>query len=370
MAYKVRFVNYPEHYRRIWDDSMAAIQEVLSKGDLIMRSQMEQFESDLASFIGVKHAIGLNSGTDALFFSLKAAGIKPGDEVITVSHTFVATIAAIHYCGAKPVLVDVDEDEMNMDSAKFKAAITAKTKAVIPVDLNGRLCNMDEVMETAKEHDLAVVEDTCQSLGAKFRGKVGGSFGLTGCFSFYPAKILGCAGDGGALVTNDDAVAEQVKLLRDHGYDRAAGEMLCYGYNSRLDNLHAAMLNVKMKHLPAWIERRRELAGIYQKGLGDIEEVTLPPAPDSDARFYDVYQNYVIRTKDRDRLAAHLRESGVEVLISWAKPTHHHKALGLSKFKLPATENLSKEVISLPMFPELGDEEAEYVIDTIRDYYK
>jgi dTDP-4-amino-4,6-dideoxygalactose transaminase len=367
MSYNVRFVDYPEHYRRIWDETLTSITDCLSKGDLIMRQQVEDFEAKLASFVGARHAVSLNSGTDALFFSLKAAGIKPGDEVITVSHTFVATIAAIRYCGATPVLVDVGAD-MNMNVDLVEKAITTKTKAVIPVHLNGRICNMKPLIEIAEKHNLKVIEDSAQSLGATYDKKKAGSMGLTGCFSFYPAKILGCAGDGGALVTNDNKVAETVRLLRDHGYVRSTGEIQMYGYNSRLDNIQAAMLNVKMKYLPQWIERRREIAGMYQKGLGDHSAIILPPYSQNDKMYYDIFQNYVIRSKKRDDLVKHLRDSGIEVLISWPIPTHHHKNLGLGSFKLPKTEELSRTVVSLPMFPELSNEKVEFVIETINKY--
>ena len=369
MMYRVPFVNYPEHYRRIWDEVMGAVKEALSKGDLILRDQLRQFEEKIASFVGVKYAVGVNSGTDALFLSLKAAGVGPGDEVITVAHTFVATVSVIVYCGAKPILVDIGED-MNMEVNQVEKAITPKTKAIIPVHLNGRMCNMVKLMKIAKEHDLLVIEDAAQALGATFDGKGAGSFGLTGCFSFYPAKMLGAAGDGGAAVTNDEEIAEKIRLLRDHGYQRSTGEMLCYGYNSRLDNLQAAILNVKLKHLPEWIEKRREIGGLYHEALSDLQEFKLPPPPRSNDRFFDVYQNYVIRAKERDRLVAHLTETGIEILVSWPKPMHHHEALGLKHFYLPKTEQISNEVLSLPMYPELSDEQVEYVIDATHKFYK
>jgi len=368
MAYKVPFVDYPEHYTRIRDEVMEAIQEVLSKGDLILRDQLRQFEDNIASFTGVKYALGVNSGTDALYLSLKAAGVGPREEVITVAHTFVATVSVIVHCGAKPILIDIGED-MNLDVTQVERAITPKTKAIIPVHLNGRMCNMEKLMEIAEEHDLLIIEDAAQALGAKFDGKKAGSFGLTGCFSFYPAKMLGGMGDGGIVVTNDEEIAEEIRLLRDHGYQRSTGDILCYGYNSRLDNLHAAILNVKLKYLPEWIERRRELASLYHQGMFELSELKLPPPPQSDERFFDVYQNYVIRAKERDRLVAHLRESGIEILISWPKPMHHHGVLGLKHFRLPITEQISNEVLSLSMYPELSDEKVDYVIESIHNFY-
>lgn len=369
MIYKVPFVNYPEHYRRIWNEVMEAITEALSKGDLILRDQLRQFEENLASLIGVKYAVGVNSGTDALFLSLRAIGIGHGDEVITVAHTFVATVAAIIHCGATPIVVDV-RDDMNMDVEQVEHVISPRTRAIIPVHLNGRMCDMEKLMEIANEHDLLVIEDAAQALGAKFNGKKAGSFGLTGVFSFYPAKILGAAGDGGLVVTNNEEIEEKIRLLRDHGQQRATGNILFYGFNSRLDNLQAAILNVKLQHLSEWIERRRELAGLYHKGLSDLKVLKLPPPPQSVGPFFDVYQNYVIRSKERDSLVAHLREFGIEILVSWPRPMHHHEALGLRHFPLPKTEQVSNEVLSLPMYPELSDEQVECVVEAIHNFYE
>jgi dTDP-4-amino-4,6-dideoxygalactose transaminase len=367
MVYKVPFVNYPEHYRRMWNEVIGAISEALSKGDLLLRGQLKQFENDIASFAGAKYAVGLNSGTDAIFFSLKAAEIGPKDEVITVSHTFVATISCIVQCGATPILVDVGDD-MNMDVEQVEQKISRKTKAIIPVYLNGRLCDMKRLMEVADEHNLTVIEDAAQALGAKFNGKTAGYFGLTSCFSLYPAKMLGAAGDGGFVTTNNAETDEKIRLLRDHGQDRKTGKILFYGFNSRLDNVQAAILNVKLKYLPKWIERRREIAKIYHKGLSDLAQVKLPPPPTTKGPYYDVYQNYVIRIKDRDNLVKFLEKNGVETIVSWRIPNHLQPALNLTHFKLPKTEKLSNEVVSLPTYPELTDEQAHYVIDVIHDF--
>ena len=369
MVYSVPFVNYPEHYRRMWNEVIGAISEALSRGDLLLRGQLKQFEQDIASFIGVKYAVGLNSGTDAMFLSLKAAGIGPRDEVITVAHTFVATIAVIVNCGAKPILVDVGED-MNMDVEQVEQKISPKTKAILPVDLNGRLCDMGKLVKIADEHNLIVIEDAAQALGANFNGKKGGSFGLTGCFSLYPAKILGAAGDGGFATTNDEEMYEKICLLRDHGQDRKTGKILFYGFNSRLDNIQAAVLNVKLKYLPKWIERRREIAKSYHEELSDLNEVKLPPPPTTTGPYYDVYQNYVIRVKDRDELVKFLEKNGIETMVSWRTPNHLQPSLNLKHFSLPNTEKLSCEVLSLPMYPELTDEQVHYVIDVIHDFYE
>jgi len=345
----------------------AAIQEVLSGGDFILRSQLREFEENIASFLGVAHAVGVNSGTDALHLSLKAAGIGPGDEVITVAHTFVATISVIVHCGATPVLIDIKEDG-NMDEDQLERAITPRTKAVIPVHLNGRLCDMDKLMTIASKYKLRVIEDAAQALGAAFNGRKAGTFGLTGCFSFYPAKLLGGVGDGGIAVTDDDEVNQSMRLLRDHGQNRATGDVLCFGFNSRLDNLQAAILDKKLKYLPQWIERRRELAKLYNKGLSQIQQLKLPPV--SEGSYYDVFTNYVVRAQERDRLVQHLRDSGIEVLISWPKPLHHHEALGLGHFHLPETERISREVVSLPLNTEVSNEQVEYVVESVSKFYK
>lgn len=368
MRYKIPFADPATQYRRLKDEIDAAIEEVLSRGDLILRDQLRQFEENIASFVGADYAVGVNSGTDALFLSLRAAAVGPADEVITVAHTFVATVAVIVHCGATPVLVDVGED-FDMDVDQVEEAVTPRTKAIIPVHLNGRLCDMEKLMKVAAKYNLVVIEDAAQALGATFDGKKAGSFGLTGCFSLYPMKVLGATGDGGVVVTNDRGLAEKIRLLRDHGQRRTTGDILYFGFNSRLDNLQAAILNVKLKHLPQWIERRRELANLYHQGLSDLSYLKLPPPPNSPGRYFDVYQNYVVRAQDRDRLVAHLRECGIEVLISWPKPMHHQEALGLGHFHLPETEKISREVVSLPLNTEISNEQVEFVIDCVRNFY-
>jgi len=368
MSYEVRFVDYPAHYRSMESEIDSAIKEVMLGGDFILREHLRQFECNCASFLGVKHAIGVNSGTDALYLSLLAAGIGAGDEVITVAHTFLATVGAIVNCRATPVLVDVAED-YNMDMAQVEATVSPRTRAIIPVHLNGRMCDMAALTDIAQRHNLAIIEDAAQAFGASFDGKKAGSFGLANCFSFYPAKMLGTAGDGGMVATSSDEIAARLRALRDNGRVMGQDEVVCFGFNSRLDNLHAAMLNVKLRYLPRWIERRREIARLYDQGLSDLPQVKLPPPPDDNGPYFDVYQNYVIRCQERDRLAAHLRESGVEVLISWPIPMHRQKALALDHFHLPETERISREVISLPCYPELSDDKVEYVIEAVHSFY-
>jgi len=368
MKYKVPFINYPLQYRLLQKEINRVIKRVLSRGDLILRKDVETFEKKLANFVGVKYAVSLNSGTDALFLSLKAAGIGKGEEVITVSHTFVATISVIVQSKAKPILVDIRDDFL-IDPDEIENKITKKTKAIIPVHLNGRVCQMDKIMKIAKKHNLIVIEDAAQALGARFKEKMAGSFGLTGCFSFYPAKILGAFGDGGAVVTNNRKIADKIRLLRDH-CQKTKTRIVCYGFNSRLDNLQAAILNIKFKYLPKWIKRRREIARIYTRGLSKISEVKIPPAPNSDKNYFDIYQNYVIRAKKRNELRKFLEKKGIETLIKDPIPNHWQKGLGLKKFHLPKTEKFAREIISLPMYPELTNRQVEYVIDCIQKFYK
>jgi len=368
MKYKVPFVNYPRHYERIKHLVMPAVERCLMQGDLILRKDTETFEENLAKFIGVKHAIGLNSGTDAIQLSLEAVGINKGDEVITTAHTFVATIAAIRHLGAKPVLADIEERTMNISTRSVEKLITPETKAIIPVHLNGRMCDMKRLLEISK--DIPIIEDAAQALGADQRREPAGSIGITGCFSFYPAKILGAAGDGGAIVTNNDEIAEMIRSLRDHCVDRRTKEITGYGYNSRLDNIQAAILNVKLRYLYEWIIRRREIAEQYHRGLKGLP-IKLPPKPTENGEYYDVYQNYVIRTKpkERDKLEEYLDHNGIETMVSWRKPLHKHPALELTHYRLPVTEKVSETALSIPIYPELTDDEVETVIHTIRDYY-
>jgi len=367
MVYRVPFIEPAKNYRMIKDEIDAVFFEVVSKGDLVMRGQLRQFEENFSKFVGTKYAVGLNSGYDALHISMIATGITKGDEVIVPAHTFLATASAVVNARGTPVLVDVGKD-YNIDASKIEEAITPRTKAIIPVHLNGRVSDMDAVMAIADKYNLVVVEDACQSLGATFNGKNAGSFGLTGCWSFYPFKMLGGYGDGGAITTNDPRVARMARLLRYNGEDRETREYHYHGFSCLLDNLQAAFLDVKLRHLPDWIKRRREIAARYREGLKDIEELKLPHF--DDPRFEDVYQNYVIRTSRRDELADYLKKNGVEILIHYPKPYYSYKALKLEDRGFPETEAICREVLSLPMNVEINDEQVEYVIKTVRSFFK
>jgi dTDP-4-amino-4,6-dideoxygalactose transaminase len=366
MAYKVPFVDPREHYRRLKTEIDGAISDTLSRGDLVLRHQLREFEGNLAEFVGVKFAVGVNSGYHALHFSLIAAQIGPRDEVITVGHTFVATVSAIVHVGATPVLVDVRKD-YNLDPNRLEAAITPRTRAIIPVHLNGRVCEMNRIQAIAREHDLILIEDAAQALGADFKGQRAGSFGLVGCFSFYPFKILGGFGDGGAITTNDAEVARIVRLLRFNGEDRETGEYHYHGYTALLDNVQAAVLDVKLRHLPDWVKHRRMIAGLYRDGLERVEGLELPHF--GDGSYGDVFQNYVVRTSLRDELREQLCAQGIETLVHWPKPMWKHKKLALESPQLPETEAICREVLSLPMSAETTAEQVEITVQAIQRFF-
>lgn len=372
MEYKVRFVNPQKQYQDHRYEFLNTIEDVFSRGDLIMRRDLAEFEAKIAEYVGVTYAIGVNSGTDALTLSMQAADLAPGDEVITPAHTFMASISSIHHQGATSVLVDVGEDfNMNMDLVE--KAITPRTKAIEPVHLNGRLCDMEHLMDIAKRHNLVVIEDAAQAIGAKMQmgggsWKMAGSFGLAGCFSMYPFKMLGAFGDAGMVTTNDPEIARRVRLLRYNGEDREDRHFYYHGYTALLDNVQAALLSVKFKYFPQWVRRRREIADQYQKGLGEVREIKTPHFDDS--RFFDVYQNYVIRAERRDTLVEFLEKQGVETLISWQTPTYREPVMQPNNINLPETEKICLEVVSLPMYPELEDSEVEYVVGQVRAFYQ
>ncbi len=368
MTWKVPYVDYPGHFRKIESEVMETIRTLLGRGDLILRQQLREFEEHFAAFVGTRFSIGVSNCTDGLRLGLLATEVGPGDEVITVSHTFVATAAAIRHVGATPVLVDIGPDH-NMAVEGVEEAITSRTKGIIPVHLNGRVCSMGALTSVARRHGLAVVEDAAQALGASYDGTKGGAFGAVGCFSFYPAKLLGAFGDAGAVVTNDKGIAERVRRLRDHGRT-PDGDIAEWSFNCRMDNLHAAILDLKLRFVPEWIARRRELAQLYHHGLSSIPQLRLPPPPATEGPYFDTYQNYEIEAERRDLLVNHLKERGVEVLIPWGgKGVHQWRNLGLSHFKLPRTEQMFERVLMLPMHNELTNEHMRYVVDVIQEFY-
>ena len=315
MTKTIPFFNYPALYAREEKDLAPIILNVLKRGAYIMQKDLLQFEENLGGYLGVRHVIGVADGTVALMMGLRAAGIGAGHEVIVPSHTFVASAAAIHHVGATPVLADCGPDHW-IDAADVERKIGSRTRGIMPVQLNGRTANMDGILALAQRHGLMIVEDSAQALGSRFKGRFAGTFGVAGTCSFYPSKTLGCFGDGGAVFTDDDGAAEYMRLLRDHGR-ATSGDVVVWGYNSRLDNLQAAVLDYKLKHYDGEVARRREIASTYDEQLRGLPGLTLPPAPDGDPDHFDIYQNYEVESDQRDSLRAHLDACGVKTIIQW-----------------------------------------------------
>lgn len=365
---QVPFFNYPLLFSEQSDAYMSTLQDVLSRGAYIMQKDLLQFEQNVASYLGCKHVIGVADGTVALTLSLKAAGIGPGDEVIVSTHTFVATAAAVHHVGATPVVADCLPDSM-IDPASVRRLITSRTRAIMPTQLNGRTCDMPALLAICEEFGLKLVEDSCQAMGASYDGTKAGLFGVAGSYSFYPAKTLGSFGDGGAIATNDDAVADYVRLMRDHGRG-ADGRVRQFGHNSRLDNIQAAILDLKLKTYDRAIGRRREIASLYQSRLGTLEQVLLPPAPDADAHRFDIYQNYEIQAESREALRTFLSENGVGTIIQWGGwMLHQFDDLGLVN-DVSYAEGMSKRYMMLPLHHMLSDDDVHYVCDKVIAFYQ
>jgi dTDP-4-amino-4,6-dideoxygalactose transaminase len=339
-----------------------AIARVLASGQFILGVEVEAFEREFAETCGVEHAIGVDSGTSAIQLSLLACGIGAGDEVITVSNTAVATVAAIELTGAKPVLVDVHSQTLTLDPSKLEAALTPRTRAIVPVHLFGCPADLNPILDFARAHGLFVVEDCAQAHGAKYHGKPVGGWGHLAAFSFYPTKNLGAYGDGGAVLTNDSALAERVRLLRQYGWDanRISGQK---GMNARLDEMQAAILRVKLRHLEGWNDRRRELAALYQSFLADV--LTLPHEP---PETHHVYHQFVVRHPQRDSLRAYLLEHGIHTQIHYPVPIHLQPAYRDLATALPVTESAADQILSLPLYPELRNEDVERVCQVVLNF--
>jgi dTDP-4-amino-4,6-dideoxygalactose transaminase len=364
----IPFFRYPHLFAQQRDEILNAVTAVMDRGAFILQSDLVEFETALAGFTGAKHALGVANGTDALIIALRAAGIGPGDEVIVPSHTYVASAASIHFAGATPVLVECGPDHM-IDPAAAEAAVTPRTAAIMPVQLNGRTCDMDALQAIADKHGLVIIEDAAQALGSKYKGRNAGTFGLAAEFSFYPAKVLGCFGDGGGLTTNDPDMARKMSLLRDHGRDEN-GLVVTWGLNSRLDNLQAAILNVKFQQLDAELERRRDIARRYREGLDGLDDFVVPPGPDNDPDHFDIYQNYEVESGRRDELRKYLEDEGVRTIIQWAgKPVHQFNGLGIQNVDLPYTDRLFTRCFLLPMNTSLTNDEVDYICDRIRKFH-
>jgi len=354
----------------IREDVLSVLATCYDKGKFILGENVTAFEQEYAAFCEVQYCIGVSNGLDALTLSLKALGIGPGDEVIVPSHTFIATCLAVSHVGATPVLAEPDPTTCNIDPAGIPAKITSRTKAIIPVHLYGRPCEMDAIMTIAGEHGLSVIEDNAQAQGALYRGKMTGSFGHINATSFYPGKNLGALGDAGAITTNDPQLAEKVRTLRNYGSTvKYYNEV--QGYNMRLDELQAAVLRIKLRHLPEWNDARRDIASIYDTLLSGAGDLVLPLG--STPGTVPVYHQYVIRTRHRDALQAYLEQQGIGTLIHYPLPPHlqaAYRGMHLPAGSLPVAEKLCNTVLSLPMYPGLKSEEQAYIADTINGFFK
>jgi len=369
----VPFLDLTRQYKRIEDEILTAQRRVLEKGRFILGEEVSAFEVEFAHYCGVRYGVGVGSGTDALFLALKAAGIGEGDEVITVSHSFIAGAIAISMTGAKPVFVDIDPETYTMDPSELEYLLKKRkrrnrVKAILPVHLYGQPAEMKPLMEITNRYHLFLIEDACQAHGAEYQGKKAGSLGLLGCFSFYPTKNLGAYGDGGMVVTDDKKLYDKVRLLRCYG-EKKKYEHVLKGGNSRLDEIQAAILRVKLKYLDLWNGERRRKALAYKRMLESTEVVC--PVEKEQARH--VYHLFVIRTKRRNALQAFLKEKGIGTLIHYPTPIHIQKAyreLGYRKGDLPVTEKHAQEVLSLPFFPELTTEEMGKVNEEIKSFFR
>jgi dTDP-4-amino-4,6-dideoxygalactose transaminase len=361
----VPYVDLAGQHRLIKDELVAAVAEVIESGQFILGPAVTRFEEQFARLCGVAHAIGVGNGTDALVLALRALGVGPGDEVVTVPNSFVSTASAVVLVGARPVFVDVGDD-YNMDPAFLEAALTPRTKAILPVHLTGRSARMDEILEIACRRGLPVVEDAAQAVMAEYKGRRVGSFGMAGCFSLHPLKTLNACGDAGVITTQDAALAEKLRLMRNLGL-RTRDDCVMFEGNSRLDTIQAAMLLVKLRHLEAWTDARRANAGFYRRALCGIRQVRLP-GERADERA--AYHTFVIQAERRDALRDFLTGLGVATNIHYPVPIHHHTAAAaLNGGCYPEAERQAGRILSLPIYPELTNAQLQAVADGIKAFY-
>jgi len=365
---QVPLLDLNRQYRTIKNEVDDAVLTVLEHCKFINGPELKKLEEEIASFCGVKYGIGVNSGTDALLIALRACGIESGDEVITTTFSFFASAGVISRLGARPVFVDINADDYNMDFTKLEAAITPKTKVVMPVHLFGQCADMTPILDICRKHKLMVVEDAAQALSSTYKGKMAGSIGDFGCFSFFPSKNLGASGDAGMIVSDRLQEEEFTRTLRVHGA-KPKYYHSHIGYNSRLDTIQAAILSVKLKYLSQWSEKRREHASIYNEAFAGVGQVKTPLVLDGN---YHIYNQYTIAVPDRDKLRDHLRENKIGCEMYYPVPLHAqecYKDLGYAEGSLPVAEKAAKEVISLPIFPELTADEQQFVIETVNAFY-
>ena len=361
----IPFVDLKAQYRSIKEEIDSAISRTLENAWFVLGPDVAEFEKLFAEYTATGSAVGCSSGTAALHLALRAAEIGPGDEVITIPFTFIATLASIMYTGARPRLVDIEEDTFNIDITRIEAAITERTKAIMPVHLYGQCANMDPLLEIARRHKLLVIEDAAQAHGAEYKGRRAGSMGDIACFSFYPGKNLGAYGEGGAVVTNNDEYAEKVRILRDWGMkERNQYDML--GFNYRMHGIQGAVLSVKMKYIEKWTEARRVNAEEYNRLFSTVDGVVTPVEADYSRHVYHVY---AIRVWNRDHVYRSLVDAGIGCGIHYPVPAHLHSAysgLGYNQGDFPLSEKVAQEVISLPVFPELTTEQIEEVVGVVK----
>ncbi|TET46081.1 DegT/DnrJ/EryC1/StrS family aminotransferase [candidate division TA06 bacterium] len=364
---KVPLVNLARQYQNIKSEIDEATSRVLESGRFILGKEVEDFENSLADYMGMKHAISVGSGTDALLLSLRAIGLEPDDEVILPTFTFVSPAEVVALLGAKPVFVDVERDSFNIDVSKIESAVTARTKAIMPVHLYGQSADVDEIKEIVGKRGLHIVEDSAQCVGATYKGSKVPSRGHLGAVSFFPTKNLGCFGDGGAVLTNSDAFAKELRAIRSHGSMRKY-EHTKLGTNSRLDAIQAAILAVKLKYLDEWNNRRRETAKRYSAEFSSFVEVPVI----LEERDH-IFHQYTIKCEERDKLIEHFKKKGIACAVHYPRPLHLQPAysyLGYKEGDFPVSEALSKEVLSLPVYPELTEAEIDAVVDGVKSYFK
>jgi len=364
----VPFLDLKTQYKTIQSEITSALQNVSDSAAFAGGPFVEKFEKEFASFCQSEFAVGVGSGTDALWVTLMCLGIGKGDEVITTPNTFIATAEAITFCGAKPMFVDIDEQTYNMDFELLKGVITTKTKAIIPVHLFGQPADMDPIIKIAQEYGLFVIEDACQAHGAEYKGRRAGSIGHAGCFSFYPGKNLGAYGEAGAVVTNSAELAEKIKRFRDHGQVKKYFHSMI-GWNARMDGFQGAVLSVKLKHLSAWNEARIKNAKLYNELLADIDKVKTPIEADYAKHIYHIY---AIRTKNRNALMSSLAEKNISCGIHYPIPLHIqevYRFLGYGLGSFPVVEKCAEEFLSLPMFPELTGDQIKVVVKEIKYFF-
>ena len=365
---KVPFFDYTELYKTDYPIYRESLQSVLERADFILRGDLEDFERNMAKYLDAKHCVGVANGTDAIWLGLRALGIGPGDEVIIPAHTYIATADAVWAVGATPVVVDIADDHMiSVDAAR--AAISSKTRAIIAVNLNGRAARLDLLRDLCEEKGVLLLEDNAQGLGAKINGQFAGTFGEFSSQSFYPAKILGGLGDGGAVVTNSDAVMRKIRLLRSHGRDEN-NVVVEWGFNSRLDNLQAAVLDSKLKVLNENIANRRKVAAIYFEELAEVNEVQLPQKVAGSHSHFDSYQNYEIEAQNRNELKEYLAQNGVGTLIQWGgKGIHQFGLEGMRCESVSNANRIIEHMLMLPMSQYLKEEQVRYVSLQIKNFY-